>query len=299
MTMRVRSIAATTVVLVLLGASATLLAVRDARVPITQSLDRTLTIRSGAAARAFAMSFKALAADIYWLRTIQHFGGDRLTRRRERPFELLQPMLDLTTDLDPNFVAAYRFGAIFLAEPLPGGPGRPDQAIQLLEKGLRAHPEKWQYAQDIGFVHLWHRHDAAEAATWFRRAAAMPGAPNWLGPVAATTMTGADRQVAATWLRDMVEHAPEAWVRRIAEHRLTQLVAMDQIDQLEAMVPQVQKKLQRNPAGWADFAAAGLLTGEPIDPSGAPYVYFPASGRVRLHPQSRLAPLPQLPGRLQ
>lgn len=299
MSARIRSAAAAGAVLLLIAGSASVLAARDARVPLTRSLDRALTIRTGKTARAFAMSFKALAADVYWLRTIQHFGGDRLTHRRERPFELLQPLLDLTTDLDPNFVAAYRFGAIFLSEPLPGGPGRPDQAIQLLEKGLRAHQEKWQYAQDIGFVYLWHKQDAATAATWFRRASEMPGAPNWLGPVAATTMSGADREVAGAWLRDLVEHSPEAWVRRIAEQRLTQLTAMEQIDQLEAMVAVVQKKLQRNPVGWADFVAAGLLTGEPLDPSGAPYVYFPASGRVRLHPQSRLSPLPALPGRFR
>ena len=49
-------------------------------------------------------------------------------------------MLDLTTTLDPLFNVAYRFGAIFLAEPYPGGAGRPDLAIALLEKGLQARP---------------------------------------------------------------------------------------------------------------------------------------------------------------
>ena len=62
----------------------------------------------------------------------------------------------LTTTLDPRFNIAYRFGAIFLAEPYPGGAGRPDLAIALLEKGLRARPDKWEYMQDIGFVHYWY-----------------------------------------------------------------------------------------------------------------------------------------------
>lgn len=295
MSSRLRRVAAVVGVLALiLGASAVLRA-RDVRVPLTQSGDRGLYVRSGPVARAFALSLKALAADMYWLRTIQHFGGDRLSQRRDRPFELLQPLLDLTTTLDPHFNVAYRFGAIFLAEPPPGGPGRADQAVALLEKGLRAQPGKWQYAQDIGFVYLWHRGDARQAALWFRKAADMPGAPNWLGPLAATTMTGADRQVAAVWLRDMAEHAAEAWVRSIAQRRLAQLAALDDIDQLEALVPQFQKKMQRNPTGWADFEAAGLSRGVPVDPAGAPYVYFPASGLVRLHPQSPLAPLPELP----
>ena len=263
--------------------------------PLSASSDRGLYVRSGRVARALALSLKPLAADLYWLRTIQHFGGDRLSHRRDRPFELLQPLLELTTSLDPHFVVAYRFGAIFLAEPPPGGPGRPDAAIALLEKGLRADPGKWQYAEDIGFVHLWHDGDAKNAALWFRRAAEIPGAPNWLGPVAATTMTGADRTMAAAWLEDMAEHASEAWIRAIAARRLRQLSAMADIDRLEALVPEFQKKMQRNPTGWADFEAAGLIRGVPADPAGAPYEYFPASGRVRLHPRSPLSPLPELP----
>ena len=36
-------------------------------------------------------------------------------------YALLYPLLDITTTLDPRFNIAYRFGAIFLAEPYPGG----------------------------------------------------------------------------------------------------------------------------------------------------------------------------------
>ena len=124
----------------------------------------------------------------------------------------------------------------------------------------------------------------------------MPGAPNWLQPLAATTMmTGADRRVAGAWLQEMARSATEPWIRRIAEQRLAQIIAMDQIDQLRALVPRFQQKMGRNPTGWADFMAAGLLIGVPVDPAGAPYVYFPASGLVRLDPASPLAPLPTLP----
>ncbi len=293
---RLRNLAAAAGVLSLMIGSSSVLRARDVRVPLTKSADRGLYMRSGPVARAMALSLKSLAADVYWLRTVQHFGGDRLSHRRDRPFELLQPLLDLTTTLDPHFNVAYRFGAIFLAEPPPGGPGRADQAVALLEKGLRAQPGKWQYAQDIGFVHLWHRGDPKAAALWFRRAAEMPGAPNWLAAVAATTMLGADRRVAATWLQDMAQHAAEPWVRSIAQRRLAQLAAMDELDQLEALVPQFQKTMGRNPADWADFVSAGVLREAPLDPAGAPYQYFAASGRVRLHPQSPLSPLPVLPG---
>ncbi len=299
MTLRLRSGQAglgVVAVFALMVASAGVLHARDTHTPLAAASDRWLYIRSPRISRLLAMNFSTVTADSYWLRTIQHFGGDRLSNRRDRPFELLYPLLDLTTALDPQFSVAYRFGAMFLSEPPPGGPGRPDQAIRILEKGLRASPERWQYAHDIGFVELW-RGDSKAAASWFRRASAMPKSPIWLGPLAATTMmTGGDRDAAKRWLTDMRMTATEEWVRKTAERRLTQLVALDDIDALEAMVPVFQQKMHRDPTGWPDFEAAGLLKGLPTDPAGAPYVYFPASGLVRLHPQSPLGPLPQFPG---
>jgi hypothetical protein len=277
------------------GASA-VLAARDRGGTLTASGDRFLYVRSPRVAKLFAGNFATVAADVYWLRTIQHFGGDRLSGRRDHPFELLAPLLNLTTSLDPHFSAAYRFGAMFLSEPPPGGPGDHAAAIALLQKGLRVDPHRWQYAHDIGFVYLWQGVPDV-AAAWFRAAAGMPGAPNWLEPLAATTMmSGANRGAARTWLTEMRQSASEAWVRQIAERRLAQLQAMDDIDALRALVPRYQAIAHANPAGWQDFIRAGLLRAVPVDPSGAPYEYFPASGMVRLHPSSALAPLPALPG---
>ena len=100
--------------------------------PATQAL---LYVRSPAVLDRMALGFDALAADVYWIRAIQHYGGDRLAQSSPRRYELLYPLLDITTSLDPYFNIAYRFGAIFLSEAPPGGPGRPDHAVALLRKG--------------------------------------------------------------------------------------------------------------------------------------------------------------------
>ena len=126
---------------------------------------------------------------------IQHFGGTRRAAGGDKSYRLLYPLLDLTTTLDPHFSVAYRFGAIFLAEPYPSGPGRADQAIALLERGLAADPTKWQDAQDVGFVYYWWVSDYKTAAQWFDRASRIEGAPWWLRSMAATTLAeGGDRQ---------------------------------------------------------------------------------------------------------
>ena len=109
----------------------------------------------------------------------------RKATAQDRDYTLLYPLLDMATGLDPYYNIAYRFGAIFLSEPKPAGPGRPDLAVKLLRKGLEAQPTKWQYMQDIGFVHFWAMHDYKGAAEWFERGSRLPGAAWFLKPLAA------------------------------------------------------------------------------------------------------------------
>jgi hypothetical protein len=213
-------------------------------------------------------------------------------------FSLLYPLLDLTTSLDPRFNIAYRFGAIFLAEPYPGGAGRPDLAIALLEKGLRERPDKWEYMQDIGFVHYWWVRDYPAAALWFDRASKVPGAPWWLRSLAATTLAeGGDRQSSRTMWESIRQSAEIDWLRRDAERRLSQLTALDQIDALQNLVDQVTKRDGAPPATWAPLLGGHPLPGIPVDPAGAPYE-LDASGRVRLSMKSPLLPMPLEPHRL-
>ncbi len=124
-----------------------------------------------------ALGFSPVLADLYWVRAVQYYGGIRLSTDGKKRYDLLYPLLDITTSLDPGFTIAYRFGSIFLAEAYPGGAGRPDQAILLLEKGYRASPTRWQYLQDIGFVYYWSLGDYRKAGEWFTRASQSPGRP--------------------------------------------------------------------------------------------------------------------------
>ena len=266
---------------------------RDAAYPRRQrASERLLYTRSGVAVKRMALEFDALASDVYWIRAIQHYGGDRLAGDGRREYELLQPLLDLTTTLDPFFTVAYRFGAIFLSEAPPGGPGRPDQAIALLEKGIAAQPEKWQYFHDIAFVHYWHLHDPLTAASWFQRAAAQPDAPNWLRPLAATMVSARDRS-AARMLWQQILESDQPWMRRTAQRSLTQLQALDQIDELQALVLRADLPAGRR-VTWTDLVRRGILPGVPVDPAGTPYQLDPDSGRVMISPASSLNPMPDL-----
>lgn len=252
-----------------------------------------LWIRSGPLAQRLALSFDNLVSDVYWIRSVVYYGGQRRSERL-KDFDSLYPLLDLVTSLDPHFRVAYRFGAIFLAETFPGGAGRPDLAVKLLEKGAANAPERWEYLQDIGFVHYWWQHDYAQAADWFKRAGEIPGAPNWLAPLAATTLAeGGNRESSRqlwTRLRDETE---TEWVRRNANHRLEQLDAMDAIDELNRASQRFMSRHGRAPADWRELAVDQGWRAIPVDPSGAEYRLDADTGRVTLGNGSGLHPLPE------
>ena len=275
-----------------LAAATALQTVKDRRYPREEQQARAmLYVRSGPALRRMALEFDALAADIYWIRAIQHYGGDRLAGPGKRKYELLYPLLDLTTSLDPYFNVAYRFGAIFLSEAYPGGPGRPDLAITLLKKGISAQPTKWQYHHDIAFVYYWQLRDMEAAARWFRLAAAQPNAPNWLEPVAATMLIERGDRESARFLLQQILKSEEPWLQRMARRGLMQVDALDAIDQIQAFVRKFPPPAG-TPYSWEWLAKSAGLYRIPRDRSGTPFEIDPETGDVRVSSASELYPMP-------
>ena len=249
-------------------------------------------IRSGPLAKRMALGFDNLAADIYWMRAVVYYGGQRLATGL-KSYDQLFPLLDLVTSLDPQFKVAYRFGAIFLAEPFPGGAGRPDQAVQLLLKGLEHDPTRWEYVEDVGFVYYWWIGDFVKAAEWFKRASEIPGAPSWLAPLAATTLAeGGNRESSRKLWTELRDNTDADWIRRNASHRLLQLDAMDAIDELNRSTRLFIARRGRPPADWRELAIELRWRVLPVDPAGTQYTLDPATGVVGLSRQSLLWPLP-------
>ena len=298
-------VGAVAIALALMAAAVQVQAVRERAVPTVDADDDAVYITSPVTLRRLTTGFNALAADLYWIRAIQYYGGAKRRLAAQPPgaepppaltdtsqFEHLYELLDITTSLDPLFDIAYRFGAVFLAEAYPLGSGRPDLAIELLEKGLRQRPDKWQYMEDIGFVHYWYDRNYRAAAEAFERASQMPGAPLWLKPLAATTLArGGDRRTSrAMWLL-ILQSAEVDWLRQQAEWRLNQFRALDEIDGLQGRLDDHVRRTGDTLGDWAALIRAGVVRRVPADPSGAPYV-LTEDGRVTLSPSSTLQPLP-------
>jgi hypothetical protein len=253
-----------------------------------------LWLPSGELVKRVSLGFDNIIADTYWMRSVVYYGSERRDETG-RNFDLLYPLLELTTTVDPRFQVAYRFGAIFLAEAQPSGPGRPDQAIGLLQRGISNDRSRWEYMHDIAFIYYWWLQDYDAAAQWFSRAGDQEGAPAWLKPLAATTLAQGGKRESSRFLwRQILSTTDIEWLRSSAERRLIQLDVMDQIDQLNALSARFAARTGHPPASWQELIEAGALRSVPFDPSGEPLV-MDSEGRVSLSRQSGFWPLPTNP----
>ncbi|PYV19959.1 MAG: hypothetical protein DMG07_00710 [Acidobacteria bacterium] len=257
----------------------------DARFRQPSTVLDVLYFGSPRVARALALGYNSLLADVYWMRSIQYYGRRDEAARRPVRYGNLVALLEITTELDPDLLDAYRFGGVFLAEPEPAGAGRPDQAIELLDRGIVRHPLEWRLYFDKGFTYFWFVKDYAKAAEAWLAASRLPTAPNWMEALAAMSLSrgGAVETARALWERQDQESNRQDVKKNARDHLISLRVDEDRW-MLEFFVERYRKKFGAWPARLADLVRVGLLKYVPHDPSDTPYLYDPATGEVRLSP---------------
>jgi tetratricopeptide (TPR) repeat protein len=238
------------------------------------TLEEVLYLPSGKTLKRLSLGYSGLLANIYWTRAVQYFGERHI--RHARHYELLAPLLDITTDLDPHLIVAYQTGSIFLSQKVPAGAGQPDKAVALLEKGIRANPEYWRLYFTLGFVHYQDRRDFKAAEQAFEKGSEIPGALPWMRVMAARMAEHADDPGTAMALWKMVyENNTEKMIRETAMSHILSLEADAQIEALEARVNGYRAKMGRLPVKWQEMVQSGFLEGIPLDPAGYPYKLMP------------------------
>jgi len=234
--------------------------------------------------RQLSLGYEGLLADIYWTRVVQYFGGKRVAHSTE--FKLLGPLLQITTDLDPHLLIAYRFGSIFLADKPPRGAGEPLEALALLHRGVVANPDYWRLWEDVGFVYYWDLKNYPAAARAFQAGSERPGAMEWMRALAAKVAAEGGELTTSRFLwSEIARQAGNEQIRKNAEEHLMAIQATEEITKLRELVALYNSRQERPARSFQALVAAGYLRALPRDPSGKPYV-LDADGHVRLNPRS-------------
>jgi len=240
--------------------------------------EEALYVPSAKILQGLSLGYNGLLADIYWTRAVQYFGTEHHLRSRE--YRLLEPLLDITTTLDPHLTVAYEFGATFLAQKPPEGAGDPDAAVRLVERGVRENPSAWRLYYNLGFIHYFERRDYAAAADAFERGSRVPGAYAWMKVMAAQMSQHAGNVQTARFLwSSLYETSDNDDIRANATKHLLALQVDEQVALLEKLVAGFQQRTGHWPANWTEMAAGGYLRGVPLDPNRKPYRLTPG-GRV-------------------
>lgn len=235
------------------------------------TLEEVLYLPSGKVLKRLSLGYSALLADIYWTRAVQYFGSRYLQQQSTRN-DLLAPLLDITTDLDPHLIVAYQDGSVFLSQAPPWGAGEPDKAAQLLEKGIQNNPEYWRLYFTLGFVHYIDRHDVHAAQEAFLKGSKVPGALPWMKVMAARMAEkGRDLGTSLALWQAVYEDTKDKDVKKTAASHIDSLRVDAGLNELERLIQIYREKTGALPSSWMDLVRAGLLRGIPVDPTGAPY----------------------------
>jgi tetratricopeptide (TPR) repeat protein len=248
-------------------------------------------------ARRMSLAFNGLAADWYWLRSLQYVGRKIGAYQGRFMLDDMSPLgirnlgalLEQATTLDPQFTAAYEFGAVVLPSI------DRDAAVRLVSKGIRDNPGDWRLYQHLGYIH-WQAGRYAEAAEAYAAGARLPGAPAWMATMAAQmTLDGGSREVAReTYLR-MYEESTDGQVRALAALRLAQIDSLAERESIRRALADFRTRAGRCPANWREAApllrAARLrldASGVPLDPTDVPYALDSEACDVRLGEHSKI-----------
>jgi tetratricopeptide (TPR) repeat protein len=250
--------------------------------------DDTLYL-SAATVKRLSPGLEALAADVYWIRTVQYFGRKLLERGRPVSaaasrgikMELLAPLLDTIVTLDPQYLSAYRFGAIFLPErDMPA-------AIALLEKGIRQNPDQWRLYQDLAYIYWQAGNETegqaradyyAKAAEWYDKGSDVPGAMWWMRDLAGYMRLAGGSREAARAIYSSYLTSDDENVRGQALYRLKQLRSLEEREAIDSALARYKEQTGQCPPDLrplaAKFRAMKLTLNDdliPVDPEGFPY----------------------------
>jgi len=273
------TIIAATCLVVSLAASSFVLHRTDQLRP-QATLDEVLFLSSPKVIERASLGYKGLMACIYWTRTVQYFGYRH--HYYAASYNLLAPLLEITTHLDPHLVVAYEFGSSFLAPKPPHGAGEPERAIELMKYGIENNPDNWRLYYDLGFVYYVELRDYKAAAEAFERGSHVPNAHPFLKILAAQMAQHAGEYETARMLWSATyQTTQDKQIKQNAIDHLRALRVDEDVKHLQQAVTRFGERTGRLPANMAELLGAEGIPGIPVDPDSHPYKMTP-EGRIEV-----------------
>ena len=256
---------------------------------------------NGPAMKRLTLAFNGVAADWYWIRSLQyvgrkmvayedtHTGSLDLNSLSYLDLRVLPSLLRMATTLDPQFLEPYYYGALILPTL------NPDEAISLLDQGIAANPSEWRLYQHLGYIY-WQRGDYNKASDVYAAGAKIPGVPPWMIAMSARMKAeGGASQAAREMYMHLAESSQDPTVKQMVQAQLMRLDSLEERDKIRRVLSDYATRSGHCATSWKEISAAlpatGLridAAGSPLDPTNVPYRLIKSGCDVDLDERSEL-----------
>ncbi len=256
------------------GAAIGLLVVAERERPVNAREADLSYLPKGEYLKVAVLGYRQLAADLIWLKAVQHFG---VRKQTSEGYLWAYHAVDVLTDLDPKFAYAYQVAGAILGV----WANRAQESVAILSKGMQHNPEVWQLPFYIGYDYFYELHNLGMAAKYFRIASTLPGSPEYLPKLAARmTVEAGDPDAALEFLQRLYQQVQDQHLREGLERRIREVIAERDIRFLEDGVRRYRVRYGKLPATLDELVIRGIILRVPDEPLGGSYRMNPSDGTV-------------------
>ena len=260
----------------------------DAWAPRYSVTDEVSYLPDGRLLRTLSLGYESVFADLLWARATSLF-GQRYGDADRDWYPWLYHMMDLVTDLDPEFRAAYKYGGTMLR--IDGV--FVDQSSLIFQKGATHLPSYWYFPfaigmnyfnQDRPLVAARYMEQAATVARQRQRELSDAGrldeeglvegydGPDYLHNLAVSLYSDSDQlEIGLQFLLEEQRHLPEGRARDAVRVKIIETRYLIARRDALAAIKQYKKTAGRIPASPADVTKLGLVL--PDDPLGGRWIW--------------------------
>ena len=258
----------------------------DAWAPRSDLSDELLYLPSGEFLQFATFGYEMLVADLLWVRATAMFGEGYGADDRWQLW--LYHMINLATDLDPEFRAAYKYGGTMLR--MNGV--LIDQSNLIFQKGSIALPNEWYFPFAIAMNYFLYKEDRKLAALYMEKAAKAAretenelaklrvsrhlnsplldprrAPPNYLANLAASLYSETDQlELGLTFLLEEQRQLPDSASRTAVEVKILETRYLIALRDANAVIEQYRNQVGRLPSTPQQVSTLDLAL--PADPLG-------------------------------
>ena len=224
-----------------------------------------------------SLDHRGFLADLYLIQVNVHSGSMMWKPLKIRfDNEWAYGMVDLITDLDPQYRIAYLLAGMGLIHSFDDV----NRAKPILEKGMKVFPDDWELPFWIGYSHYAYLWDYETAGKYLWIASQKPDSPKYfMAMMTAALSEVGNYEKAAQAMQILMDEAPNETRKIIYGKRV---IRLNNLAFLQKAVKEFEKRHGRLPESPDELVTSGLIKELPPDPWEIGYQIDPEKGIIKM-----------------